>query len=135
MTSSKRSVKQKHRGITLIISMIFVLVFSALAVSMATLSGTNVQLAENQRKANCARACAESGLEIIRLWLSHVSISGTTAETLKLREIANSFQSAAYDISNVMPIYDGSSKSVLVGWWDRSKKSLYHIHSNRKSEQ
>ena len=61
-------------------SMIFVLVFSALAVSMVTISGTNVQIADNLCKANRARASAESGLEIVRFWLSNISISGTTPD-------------------------------------------------------
>jgi len=76
----------------LIISMIFVLVFSALAVSMATMSGTNVQIADNQRKANRTRACAESGLEIIRFWLNRISISGLTEPSEVFNQIAASLQ-------------------------------------------
>jgi len=89
--------------------MIFVVMFSALVVSMATMAGTNVQIATNQHKANCARACAESGHQIIRHWLSHASVSGTTAQELRLSGIANSFQSAADEISNVTLSYDSSS--------------------------
>ena len=40
----------RNRGSVLIMSLIFLLVFSALAVSMAAMSGNNVQLADNQRK-------------------------------------------------------------------------------------
>jgi hypothetical protein len=43
--------------------MIFILVFCALAVSMASLSGVNLQIADNQRKANSALSAAQSGLE------------------------------------------------------------------------
>jgi len=50
--------------------MIFVLIFSALAVSMATLSGTNVQLASNQHKVNSALSAAQSGLECSRFILA-----------------------------------------------------------------
>ena len=53
----------KRRGSVLIISMIFILVFCALAVSMASLSGVNLQIADNQRKANSALSAAQSGLE------------------------------------------------------------------------
>ncbi len=53
----------KRRGSILIISMIFILVFCALAVSMASLSGTNLQIADNQHKANSALSAAQSGLE------------------------------------------------------------------------
>jgi Tfp pilus assembly protein PilX len=43
--------------------MIFVLVFSALAVSMASLSGVNLQIADNQRKVNSALSAAQSAME------------------------------------------------------------------------
>ena len=59
----RKSVSENRRGAVLIVSMIFVLIFSALAVSMATLSGTNVQLASNQHKVNSALSAAQSGLE------------------------------------------------------------------------
>jgi Tfp pilus assembly protein PilX len=78
MEPIKKLFCRRHRGAAFIISMVFVVVFSALAVSMATLSGTNVQIAENERKGDCARACAESGVEIIRFWLNRFSVAGST---------------------------------------------------------
>jgi hypothetical protein len=90
--------------------MIFVVIFSALAVSMAAMSGTNVQIAENQRKADRARACAESGFDVIRFWLSRVSISGTTAEDLRFSQIADSLQDelTSESITNVTTSCNGS---------------------------
>jgi Tfp pilus assembly protein PilX len=78
MEPIKRLFCRRYRGTAFVIAMIFVLVFSTLAVSMATFSGTNVQISENQRKGDCARACAESGVEIIRFWLSRFSVGGST---------------------------------------------------------
>jgi len=89
--------------------MIFVLIFAALGVSMATMSGTNVQIANNQRKVNGALSTAHSGLEITRLWLSCVLIPGTTVPGERFNQIANSFVSAAGGISNITPSFDGSS--------------------------
>ncbi|MHC4596026.1 MAG: pilus assembly PilX N-terminal domain-containing protein [Planctomycetota bacterium] len=66
----KKIVHVKRQGVVLIISMIFILIFSALAVSMATLSGTNVQLASNQHKVNSALSAAQSGLECGRFILA-----------------------------------------------------------------
>jgi hypothetical protein len=43
--------------------MIFILVFAALAVSMASLSGVNLQIADNQRKVNSALSASQSGLQ------------------------------------------------------------------------
>lgn len=110
MKPAKKTIRRKHQGAALIVSMIFVLVFSALAVSMATMSGTNLQIAENHRKADCARACAESGLEIIRFWLNRISISGTIEPELIFPQIAGALQSdlTANGISNINTSYDGS---------------------------
>ena len=63
MAPTKKSVHTKRKGAVLIISMIFVVIFSALAVSMAAMSGTNIQIASNHHKANSALSAAESGLE------------------------------------------------------------------------
>jgi len=119
-----------HRGVVLIISMIFVLIFSALAVSMATISGVNVQIAENQHNANCARASAESGLEVIRFWLNQLSIPGTTAPAQRLNQIASSLQNAlsVSNITSISPINKGSNitiPSVLLD--SASRQSFYAV--------
>jgi Tfp pilus assembly protein PilX len=107
-------VYQKSKGAVLIVSMIFVLVFSALAVSMAALSGTNVQIADNQCKLDRARSCAESGFDVIRFWLNKVSISGTTSESQRLTAIANSFQNELTDagITNLVVSFDGTTITI-----------------------
>ena len=112
MRPTSRLIGLKHRGSVLIISMIFVVIFSALVISLESMSSANVQIAVNQHKANCARACAESGHQIIRLWLSQVSIPGTTAQQLQFSEIASSLESIAYGVSNIMLSCDSSSITV-----------------------
>jgi len=114
MAPANDSTRSRNRGAVLIISMIFLVIFSALAVSMAAMSGTNVQIAENHRKADRARACAESGFDVIRFWLSRVSISGTTAEDLKFSQIANSLQDelTSESITNVTTSCDGSAITI-----------------------
>ena len=110
MAPSSNSTLPKNRGTVLIISMIFVVIFSALAVSMATMSGTNIQIARNQHKADCARMCAESGFDVVRYWLNRVSISGTTADDLKFSQIAASLQDelTSENITNLITSCDGS---------------------------
>jgi len=92
-----------RKGAALIISLIFVLIFSALAVSMATMSGTNLQLADNQRKANRAHACAESGVDILRFWLGHIYMPGTIQPEDRFSYVANFLQTdlAENGISNI----------------------------------
>ncbi|MDT8300430.1 MAG: pilus assembly PilX N-terminal domain-containing protein [Sedimentisphaerales bacterium] len=67
---AKRLKKLDRRGAVLIISMIFVLIFSTLAVSFVTMSGTNAQLASNQHKVNSTLSAAQSGLECGRFILA-----------------------------------------------------------------
>jgi len=86
-----------EHGSALVLSIIFLAVFSALAVAMASVSGTNVQVAENQRKADITRTCADSGLEVVRYWMSKVTISGTTAGDDRFTEVANSLADVLTD--------------------------------------
>lgn len=128
MTHASDSTRSKNRGIVLIISMIFVVIFSALAVSMAAMSGTNVQIAENHRNADRVRACAESGFDVIRFWLNHVSISGTTSENLRFSQIADSLQDALTSecITNVTTSCNGSVITIPSVTLDSSsEKSFY----------
>jgi len=88
--------------------MIFVLVFSALAVSIATLSGTNLQIADNQRKANRALGCAESGLDTLRFWLGRIYMPGSTQPDDRFSTLENFLQTdLTYNgISNILATYD-----------------------------
>jgi Tfp pilus assembly protein PilX len=97
MQRSKRTTKCRQHGSALVLSIMFLAVFSALAVAMATISGTNVQMAENHRKADATRACADSGLEVVRYWMSRVAISGTTAADQRFAQIGASLTSALTD--------------------------------------
>jgi hypothetical protein len=78
MTPGKKTAGLKRRATVLIASMIFILVFSALAVSMATLCGANVQLASNQHKVNSALLAALSGLECGKFILANTPLPSTT---------------------------------------------------------
>jgi len=77
MKPTRKSSCRKQRGVALILSMIFVLIFSALAASMATISGANAQVASNQRKSNQALAAAESGIECAKYIVSTVDLPET----------------------------------------------------------
>lgn len=111
MESARKSAQHRNHGAVLIIALIFVIVLSTLAISMASFSGINIQLAENQCKANRARACAESGSDIIRFWLRRVSISGTTSPSERCSQIASTLQNelALQGITNITTSYDGSA--------------------------
>ncbi len=107
MKSLKQFVYRTRTGAALIMSMIFVLIFSALAVSLATVSNTNVQLANNQRQVNHALTSAQSGLEVLRYYLTdpNVKIPGSVLPANRLSFVANAlinkgFLAASYNSSN-----------------------------------
>jgi hypothetical protein len=87
---------------------------SALAVALATMSGSNVQVAENLRKLEETRACAESGLDVIRYWMSKVEMSGSTDRTQRFDLLASRLQGALSDagVTNVVPVLSGSTITI-----------------------
>jgi len=106
----KSAQQQDNRGAVLIVSMIFVLIFSALAVSMATMSGTNIQLASNQHKVGCAIASTESGLETMRFWLNRVEFPSSTLPSDYHGTIVSNLQTdlSANSITNITVFNDGT---------------------------
>lgn len=82
MVPAIKSIHQKHRGAVLILSMIFLVVFSALAVSMSTISGVNTQLASNQHKVNSALMAAQSGLECGKYLISNIPTLPSTGQNV-----------------------------------------------------
>ncbi len=71
-------VNPRQKGSALLLSMIFVLVFSALAMSLATLSGANVQVASNQHKVNTTLFAAQSGLECAKYLVGSLTLPQTS---------------------------------------------------------
>jgi len=114
MATIKKSVHQKRKGAVLIVAMIFVLIFSALAVSMASMSGTNTQLASNQHKVGCALGSATSGLEVQRHWLTPVAMPSSTPPANYFSTIVSTLQSDldANGISNITLNGDGTIEPV-----------------------
>jgi len=68
---------RKHSGAALILSMIFLVMFSALAVALTSISGANVQVASNQHKVNKALHAAQSGLECAKYLVRTVALPQT----------------------------------------------------------
>jgi len=116
MISTKKQVYRWRSGAALIISMVFVLVFSTLGVVLFAMSGSNVQIATNQQKVNRAFANAESGMQVMRYWLSRVLIPASTAPSNYLSAIINTIQSdlAANNISKFAVDNDGSIPAVTL---------------------
>ena len=114
MSRSNESIDRKRMGTVLIMSMIFLIIFSALAVSLAAFSGVNTQIASNQHKIGCARASAESGIEVQRFWLTPVMMPSSTPPESYLSTIISYIQNDLADnsISNITLYHDGSIDTV-----------------------
>ncbi len=87
------SARTNRRGLALILSMVFVLIFSALAVSMAAMSNTNAQVASEQRKAALALAAAHSGLECAKYVVSTIALPETPYNFVSESEAAEVWSS------------------------------------------
>jgi hypothetical protein len=109
---SDRTRKNTNRGVILIISMVFILMFSTLAVCLVSLCGTNAQIANNQHKVSLARSSAHSGLENFRYWVEQkdsfgeaiISMPGDTPATERFASLADAMYA---DGAPVNLIYDG----------------------------
>jgi hypothetical protein len=104
----------QRQGSVLVLSLIFIAMFSALAAAVAGMSGANIQIAENHRKVDNARACAESGLEVIRFWMDKVEISGTTAPDQRFTQLTADLQSKLTNagITNLVPTATSSTLAI-----------------------
>ena len=103
-----------RKGVTLILSMVFVSVFCALAAAIFSASDTNVQVADNHRKANMAFSNAESGLEVLRFWLGRIKMPSSTPPDHYLQKIIHDLRHDFLDnsISNIVLRDDGSIPAV-----------------------
>lgn len=110
----QRPYRRARRGVALIIAMIFLVIFSSLAVSMATMSGASLQIANNHHDANIAFTATESGLEVCRYWLSDLSVPQSLASAERLATIAADLQTRLTDAgaSNISTSYDGSQITI-----------------------
>jgi len=116
MKLTKKSLHLRRAGAALIISMMFVLIFSSLGLALFAMSGSNVQIASNQQKVSRAFASAESGMHVMRYWLNRVLIPASTPTADYFSTIVSQVQTdlAANTISNITLNNDGSITPVML---------------------
>jgi Tfp pilus assembly protein PilX len=109
------NMKRNH-GSVLIMAMIFIVICTALAVSMASISSANIQLASNQRSVDLALASAESGIEVQRYWLTPVSMPSSTPPANYYSSIINAvkYDLDSNSISNIVLNNNGSINPVTL---------------------
>jgi hypothetical protein len=129
MKRANKATYFKNNGAVLILAMIFIVIFSSLAISFATMSGTNLQVAENQKKIDRARACAESGFDVIRYWMKKVTVPGTTSASQILNQIKTSLNAG---IANVTVSYDASSSTITIPTVNLDSANASSFHATIK---
>jgi hypothetical protein len=114
----KTRLNRKHKGVALLISMVFVAVFSALAIAMFTMSTTNTIAAGNLRQVNDARSTAESGLEMLRYYIEQITIDSTISNNNRFAVLAGRLVYLMNVGSNNYPVYyhDTSSPHIHIGY-------------------
>lgn len=80
---------RQRRGIASVLAMLYLIIFSTLAIGFYGAVTMAVQIANNDERANGARLAAESGMEFIRHQIHRVSFRGDTPEAQVLQEVYN----------------------------------------------
>ncbi|MHC4518841.1 MAG: pilus assembly PilX N-terminal domain-containing protein [Planctomycetota bacterium] len=107
---------RRNKGVTFLACMIFMIVFLALGAGLATMSGANVQLSANQKRAARALAGAESGLEVMRYWLSKVMMDSSMDPKDYFQEILSQVKTELYhaNATNMKLGIDGALQPVTL---------------------
>jgi hypothetical protein len=85
---------------------------SGLAAAMAGFSGANVQIAENQQRAGRAFTSAQSGMEILRYYLTSVDIPAVVPSH-RISSISNSLQGILGG-TNIAVSYDPTTSTLTI---------------------
>ncbi len=75
--SAVQHMRGGRRGAVVVVAMILIAVFAALALALATVSGANLQVASDQRRVNTALHAAQSGLECAKYLVRTVTLPQT----------------------------------------------------------
>jgi hypothetical protein len=108
--------RNRNHGAVLVLSLLFLVILSALTAAMASFSGNCVQIADNQRQGDVAYRAAESGLEVMRYWLSRFVMPKTTPANQYLATIITSLRSdlTAAGVTQIVVQDDGAISTVAL---------------------
>src|SRR5262245_25150566 len=80
MRAHKSNINSRMRGMTAVLAMLFLVLFSAMALGFYAATTTAMQVSANDEKAARARAATESGMEFMKYQLAHVNIPATITD-------------------------------------------------------
>jgi hypothetical protein len=116
-----------RRGVAMVLSMLFLVVFASLSIAMLTMSTTNAKIAVNHSQANTAMSAALSGLECAKYLIARTptfetdqnTVSDTQAQTI-WTNFCSTLQSQAIGgvtVEDASAFTDtvGSGEQIIVG--------------------
>ena len=116
-----RDTRKSRRGASSIMAVLFVSIFSMLALSFTSMSSTGLQTASNQQGIAQAQAAAESGLQYARCLINSYSPPAsayTTTNTVSQSEAELTFgyfaSHVANSLSSVSTSYDSQANELTV---------------------
>jgi type II secretory pathway pseudopilin PulG len=112
---TKISNKNSHKkGVAIILSLIFVMMFSVLAVSLSAMASNNMQLAKNTKNASRALESAHSAIDIVRYHVANLTIAGGLDSTQKMTAIYSSLNTylLANGIDNTNTSFDSLTQTI-----------------------
>jgi len=95
---------RSRRGIAAVLAMLYLVLFSTLALGFYAATTTAVQVVGNERRSALAQMAAESGMDFVRYQLSHVTIPHGTAPSALFSTIYASLQTQLNDTGNLTTI-------------------------------
>jgi len=99
MCTRNEKYANNRNGIALVISMIFIVIFSSLSLGIMAVSSGSLEMAENHHSAGQALTSAHSGLEVVSYWIEGTRVvqGGDKLATVAAPLVAN--LGATYDAS------------------------------------
>jgi Tfp pilus assembly protein PilX len=90
-----------RRGIASVLAMLFLVLFSTLAVGFYAATGINVQIAKNERALSLAQSAADGGMQFIRYQLGQFAVSPTTTSDQYLNVTATNLATQMNPTTNM----------------------------------
>lgn len=105
---SMRAAQQKHRGVTAVLAMLYLVLFATLALGFYAAVTTQVEIAGNDVRGMRAQLAAESGTDFMRYQLGKVALPSGTTQGQILTTVASQLATLLNGTSNMGSMTVGS---------------------------
>src|SRR5687767_4362187 len=92
---------QRRRGVASVMAMLFMVVFSALALGFYAATTTSSQVANNEKRSTSAQAAAESGIQFLRYHLAAMNIPPGLNNDQLFDEVASQLETRLNNTPNM----------------------------------